>query len=145
MRIPDQQKQRWEYLRKKVGAAIRGFGGRVLFFCVLIVGVVCGTIGILLCLSPFLLYGAVLVLIAVGGFKVCTILPGYVEQADRDRAIPYIPPVIADLLPAKEVLVRGSQEPSQDQSTMLLRATGDGAEVSSDELLRASIGEVNWK
>lgn len=55
------------------------------------------------------------------------------------RQLPYVPPVTPDSLPAEEVLLRGSQEPLQEQGKTLLRAAdGSSADTPEQELLRAS-------
>jgi hypothetical protein len=46
-------------------------------------------------------------------------------------------PVTPESLPVEEILVRGSHEPKQVQSTVLLRITGECADVPAEELLRA--------
>jgi hypothetical protein len=54
---------------------------------------------------------------------------------DTVREIPPVPPVTVDTLPAEEVLVRSSAEPTVRQSEMLLRAA-TGQEMPTEELLR---------
>jgi hypothetical protein len=61
----------------------------------------------------------------------------------QEEAIPYVQPVTINTLPAEEVLVRGSEEPIQEQSTSLLRAAGERDEFPVEELLRASTLEGN--
>ena len=61
-------------------------------------------------------------------------------QANRVRelkALPYVPPVIHDNLPAEEILVRGSEEPPDQQSEVLLRAAKE-QETPKEELLRVA-------
>lgn len=57
------------------------------------------------------------------------------------KSIPVVPPVTADTLPAEEILVRASEEPSVAQSEVLLRAVQRGQEAPKEELLRVSQGE----
>ncbi|HZT44245.1 MAG TPA: hypothetical protein VFA07_18920 [Chthonomonadaceae bacterium] len=57
------------------------------------------------------------------------------------RQLAYIPPVTADTLPDGEVLVRGSEEPIQEQSKVLLRGTEASAGTGEQELLRGSQGQ----
>ena len=57
------------------------------------------------------------------------------------RQLPYVPPVTPETLPAGEVLVRGSEEPKQEQSKVLLRGTDGSAGTADQELLRSSQGQ----
>jgi|SRR5579871_2441662 len=50
----------------------------------------------------------------------------------------YVPPVTANTLPAEEVLVRGSEEPTEEQGKVLLRGTDGSAGAGEQELLRGS-------
>jgi hypothetical protein len=75
-----------------------------------------------------------LVLIAlISGYNVTR---GTGKAIDKIARIPYVPPVIADNLPADEILVRGSDEPSVGQSDVLLRAAQQVQETAKEELLR---------
>ena len=58
-----------------------------------------------------------------------------IRRARRAANIAYIPPVRPDILPADEILVRGSEEPPVVQSTVLVRAS-QGIETPKEELLR---------
>jgi len=63
-------------------------------------------------------------------------------QAHQEaRRIPYVPPVTAKALPAEEVLVRGSEEPAQEQGKVLLRGTEGSTDTGEQELLRSSQGQ----
>jgi hypothetical protein len=53
-------------------------------------------------------------------------------------AVPYVPPVTAAVLPAEEILVRGSGEPLIAQNEVLLRAAQKGSETPQEELLRVA-------
>ncbi|HZT43842.1 MAG TPA: hypothetical protein VFA07_16870 [Chthonomonadaceae bacterium] len=53
------------------------------------------------------------------------------------KRLPYVPPVTADTLPQEEVLLRGSQQPAQEQGKLLLRGAADCQENARQELLRA--------
>ena len=55
--------------------------------------------------------------------------------------IPYVPPVTASTLPAEEVLVRGAEEPKQEQSKVLLRGIDNSTGTGKQELLRGSQGQ----
>lgn len=56
-------------------------------------------------------------------------------------ALVYIPPVTPDTLPSEEVLVRGSEQPYQAQSEMLVRPATQEQESPAGQLLRVSEGE----
>jgi hypothetical protein len=50
----------------------------------------------------------------------------------------YVPPLTPDILPADEILVRGSEELPVAQSEVLLRAAQQGQETPKEELLRVT-------
>ena len=60
------------------------------------------------------------------------------KEGKQALKVPYVPPVTADTLPAEEILVRGSQEPTQEQSRVLLRGTYSRTGTGEQELLRGS-------
>ena len=55
--------------------------------------------------------------------------------------LPYVAPVTAKMLPVEEVLLRGSGEPVQEHSKLLLRGTDGSAGTGKQELLRSSQSE----
>jgi len=59
----------------------------------------------------------------------------------KAKQLPYVPPVTADTLPAEEVLVRGSEQPTQEQGKVLLRGTDGSGGAGEQELLRSSQGQ----
>jgi len=63
------------------------------------------------------------------------------ESHRKAKQLPYFPPVTADTLPAEEVLVRGSEEPAQEQGKVLLRCTDGSTGIGEQELLRSSRGQ----
>jgi hypothetical protein len=147
MHVPDREKQRREYLKKKAGS----YGTKVmvfgLFLFLLLPTITCGLFTIISLFVPALQPSAI-------GFAMSALFFGFwcrftywfVKRADTEiAAIPFIPPVTASTLPAEEVLVRGAQEPSQEQSTVLLRASGESTEVPVEELLRAIVAEKGTK
>ena len=79
---------------------------------------------------------ALIVVVIAALIGVC----GFCSTKDVVKSIPYVPPVTPNTLPAEEVLVRGSQEPTQEQSTVLLRAAGENTD-RPEEMLRASVGK----
>jgi hypothetical protein len=56
----------------------------------------------------------------------------------KAKQLPYVPPVTVNTLPAEEVLVRGSEEPKEEQGKVLLRGTGGSEGTGEQELLRSS-------
>jgi len=60
------------------------------------------------------------------------------RASSEAEKLPFVPPVTADTLPAEEVLVRGSEEPAQEQSKILLRGTNGSGGTREQELLRSS-------
>src|SRR4051812_33992969 len=98
MPIPDRQKQRREYLRKKAGAYGRIYAGKWLFSLLIIVPIVSGFFG---CASlvfavtqfGFLIPSVILFLLMMGSGYGCWKIIDFVENAERDAVIPYVPPV----------------------------------------------------
>jgi hypothetical protein len=148
MRVPDRQKQRQAYLKKKAVTNGKSIGGCFLLVCLLIFTAFCGilTCGFLIAAvmtreAGTVLFMALCALLTMAGGHGCSRIGLFFEQAYREEAaIPYVPPLRPESLPAEEVLVRGAQEPVQEQSASLLRAAEERAEASAEELLRA-VGE----
>jgi hypothetical protein len=151
MRVPDRQKQRQEYLKKKAGACRKIFSGSVGFLCLFSIAFVFFVSACAALIRSWIgqsllwfVYAIVLGLWAWGMGYRCWDMYHFIKNVKEEQAaMAYSPPVTPNTLPAEEVLVRGSQEPTQEQSTVLLRAAGVGEEVPSEELLRASSGEHN--
>ncbi|HZT44293.1 MAG TPA: hypothetical protein VFA07_19160 [Chthonomonadaceae bacterium] len=87
--------------------------------------------------------GGILLSLIVGFVSVCLGVAAFycayaARRAHREaRQLPYAPPVSTGALPNAEVLLRGSEEPAQEQSKVLLRgANSTGA--AEQELLRSS-------
>jgi hypothetical protein len=150
MRVPDRQKQRWEYLKRKAIAQSKIQGASLLALCLLIAAAICGLLACGgLIFAYFLMDGVVLSFAIV--FTMLTVITGlacrsayqFIEKAsEEEMQIPYAPPVRPDTLPAEEVLVRGAQEPAREQSGMLLRAADENVEVPIEQLLRAAAEET---
>ena len=88
----------------------------------------------------------IILLIVIGLALVCGVgtyhLIRLAHQAHQEaKQLPYVPPVTTDSLPAEEVLVRGSEEPKQEQGKVLLRGTDGSTGVGEQELLRSSQGQ----
>jgi hypothetical protein len=146
MRLPDRRKQRREYLKRKVVAQSKIQGGSLLALGLLIAAIISGlfTCGYLL-YAYFLQEGTLLLLallftvLAIVCGSGCRRISAFIEKASNEEmSIPYVPPVTPDTLSAEEVLVRGSQEPLQEQRTILLRAAVENADRPEEELLRAA-------
>jgi hypothetical protein len=133
MRISDCQQLRREYLRKKtVDWSIR------LFMVFLLLGV--SAVGGFLLIQESL---GTLLLFLVGSGYVGSKLWGLSGEAEAEsNAMSYVPPVTPETLPAEEVLVRGSQEPTEVLSRMLLKAAGENAHVPKEQLLRAATEDL---
>ena len=128
--IQERKKQRWEYLNQKGGAYVTL--GLITFatgFCALMTLTFVLTVAIF---PPGIVVGLC--------FGVVTLrLTVLVRQAHRTvKQLPYVPPVNPNTLPAEEVLVRGSEEPAQEQGKVLLRGTDGSAGAEKQELLRSS-------
>jgi|SRR5579871_3331793 len=63
------------------------------------------------------------------------------QSHQKAKQLPFVSPVTANTLPAEEVLVRGSEEPAQEQGKVLLRGTDSSGSMGEQELLRSSQGQ----
>jgi hypothetical protein len=141
------QKQRQEYLEKKAELSYDIFYASLRLGLVIFITMV---LGYFAWIAPrksdieetvWDICGRVIIaLSAVGGMTYACprLFRSVVELKEQREEIPFVPPITTDTLPADEVLVRASEEPTQEQSAILLRAAGVSAEVPADELLRAS-------
>jgi hypothetical protein len=131
--VPDRKK-----LRKKLRREYLIFGGWNVVLCV--TEVLLLTIGYIyiVCNAPHNNYTGRFVLIlglfvALGAF----ILGHEAKKDHRVTCDRIIPPITPDTLPADEILLRGAQEPSAPNET-LLRAGVKSEETKAEELLRSS-------
>src|SRR5579871_2143700 len=125
-------KKRQEYLKKKAGAyANMSIYALITLPLSLVAGF--SLIAVMLYLYDYISgkpspdYGmsGLFSIIAVifGGFV--WLFARFARQAHQEaKQLPYVPPIAADTLPAEEVLVRGSEQPAQEQGKVLLRGTG---------------------
>ena len=150
MRVPDRQKQRREYLKKKARTSTLQVGGILLLavvgFPTVLLFLLAVFFVVMFCLTPlgsFAIIGfCICAALGVGGVSVCHALNRMVAAAAKQsRSLPYFPPVTIDTLPAEEVLVRSSQEPTQEHSAVLLRAAGESNDTPAEQLLRAAVSE----
>jgi hypothetical protein len=142
---PDRRRLRREYLRKKLRALV-GLGAIVylgLTFVTLAAAFLIYTLQAAMVASYSGIYAAIT--IGLFGFVptfVFALLGKFCwqvmkqEKALADK-IQSVPPVTPDLLPADEILVRGSEEPPIAHCEVLLRAA-KGVETPKEELLRVS-------
>ena len=153
MRVPDRQKQRQEYLKKKIGGFGKGLGAGLASM------VMAAVTGLLIAVGLMVIFEAgradisakqsVLALFSGIGLIILGCIMGRTalrsghyarRQVSSAALLPYIPPITSDTLPVDEVLVRGSEEPAE-QSCVLLRAAGERADIPAEQLLRASSGK----
>jgi hypothetical protein len=141
MRVPDRQKQRREYLRKKA-SLYQSTGLKMLTTVFCIAPLLWATKYLwirpdfdsaLWWLSVFIDGGIVA---AMTIWNINSVRKAIYQDRCAAALLAYVPPVTPNTLPAEEVLVRGAQEPTQEQSAMLLRAAEESADTPS-ELLRA--------
>ena len=130
-------KQRRQYLKKKVWAYSLMASGSVIFGIAVFVASICylgadidRTDVQLELASATQVFG----LVAWLGWKT-------LKHGKQALPLTYVAPVTADTLPAEEVLVRGSEEPAQKQSKVLLRGTDSSRGTGEQELLRSSQGQ----
>jgi hypothetical protein len=157
MRIPDRQKLRREYLKKKAGAVSKSLGFNLLLPCLMMATLVSAGLTMTslfkfpyvqlykLLVGEYSLLGDILlvvtyILLTFGFGYACWKMKHLVEHSEQqEAAIEFVPPVTPGTLPAEEVLVRGSEEPTQDQRTLLLRAADGSANGPADPRLRSTI------
>ena len=136
-RIQDRKKQRREYLRKK-GVAYTKMSLTTLLmlscaYCAFFSFIALLVFGYQW--QAFVLSASLSVIFAGG----CWRSVRAVRLAHRTaKQLPYVPPVISATLPAEEVLLRGSDALTQEQSQVLLRGTQNTEEADGQELLRSS-------
>lgn len=150
MPVPDRQKQRREYVRKKTFLRLKLNAGVLMLLGAAYLTAACGLASLICLILTFatlkpacLLLTILLTLFTGGGVFACRKIRHFMNHTDRQaRAIRYVPPFAPEDLPAEEILVRSSQEPKQEQSAVLLRVAKN-ADTSAEELLRTSLGNGN--
>ena len=144
-RIQERKKQRREYLKKK-GTAYTKIGLATvlvvpipLALCILFAFF----IKILDLPSPApdidpLKFTVVTSLLGLFTFA-CWRLVMFTRKTHQEtKQLPYVPPVTPATLPTEEILVRGVEEPTGQQSEFLLRGAQGSAETPAGELLRST-------
>ena len=151
--IPDRKKARREYLDRKADAYARAIEGGLLIAAVFLFLAhsqqlayagyqvwqhlsfahyrATGNYETVLSLA-IALFGTAMGLLGIRGIRL-------IRQAREAAQISYVPPVTPSTLPAEEILLRGTSEPSAPSET-LLRAGMDGEGTTGEELLRSSQG-----
>ncbi len=154
-RVPDRKKQRREYLRQKGTAYLKTTSGGIVFvFTVLLTPLLASAaiyswVGWLLWWdrladpgSHWDIFAIVLTVLAVISGLACYLSWSLMQHAIRSAArLSPVPPVTPNTLPAEEVLVRGSEEPQQAQSEMLVRPATAEQVTPKTQLLRVVEGE----
>ena len=135
MRVPNRHKLRQEYLKRKAGAySLILWNGLELLFLTIVT--LC--FGLFACVSFFfaiaiqeprlMFIPGMMVLFALAAGNISWESHQFYQKAIQEKAtLLHVPPVRPDTLPAEEVLVRGSQEPTLEQSGVLLRAARESA------------------
>jgi hypothetical protein len=140
-------KQRRRYLKRKGAAYTKISLATFLVILLTPIIIVLPTLLVVDLVLPGLLpitpaYRAAGIIAVIGCIATIWYLLVTASRADRTlQQLPYVPPVTADTLPAEEILVRGSEEPTQEQSKVLLRGTKGSAGTGEQELLRSSQGQ----
>ena len=135
-------RKRQQYLKRKVAAYSKT--GIALFLAV-----PCALLTCILFILAFLNWTgrgadhpANLLAFAIGTIAIGMVCCYFILIAERGvqevTQLSHVPPVTADTLPSEEVLVRGSEEPTQEQSKVLLRGTDGSTDTGEQELLRSS-------
>jgi hypothetical protein len=150
MRLQEREQQRQEYLDKKMEAASKITGGTILLIILFGFSFGCTVLAYLATTLPenptYYESKYPLILIPAMGAIVSWYAflrsVRFVEKVTQENVdIPYVPPVTVDTLPTEEVLVRGAQEPTEEQSSVLLRPVEESADTPAEQLLRAAAGE----
>lgn len=135
-KMQEQKKQRRQYLLKKGAVYISmKMAGFLMVLCA--IEALMELIPALQIFSPIRRLDGIVYLVLALMFGGAYLLFARAKRwADKTLLqIPYVPPVTADNLPAAEVLVRGSEEPT---GAVLLRGTDGSADAGEQELLRSS-------
>src|SRR5258708_6457352 len=143
MRVPDRQKQRREYLKRLNRVHVKKEVWRQLLWTAGFFMILCGVIALKSSMDSIIWDGNHLIIAMIFAILACVsgvLLRAsnnfYKKACREEETLPYVPPFLPDKLPAEEVLVRGSQEPTHEQSTVLLRAA-EYKYVNPEQLLSA--------
>ncbi|HZT43847.1 MAG TPA: hypothetical protein VFA07_16895 [Chthonomonadaceae bacterium] len=145
-------KQRRQYLKKRRGAYTEfSIATFCLILCAVIDVVVVGGFVVWLYISltskvfsvTHLAAGLVSMawMMLMFGYMTWVMIQAGIRARLEAKQLPYVPPVTPDTLPAEEVLVRGSEEPTQEQCNVLLRSADGSTGTGEQELLRSSQGQ----
>ena len=144
--LPDRQKQRREYLRKKrVGRALSSTGATIFASAVVVSGALIVVAILTLIVDHDVATAALYLMAAIALMGAVSKFSADVMKKGNDLSdVSYVPPITPDHLPAEEVLVRGATEPSAPAET-LLRAAESNEETGPDQLLRVAPGATGEK
>jgi hypothetical protein len=122
-------------------ATLSSFGAVVFLLGIVSAVIICFKVVPVFWSSPNAITGLLLVLILGGGSSALIYLgrKAVKEGKELDTGVPFTRANTADLPPA-DSLVRASDEPVQEQKTILLRAATHGQETRPEELVRAAVG-----
>ncbi len=120
------------------GEAVLSFGG---VYGGLIVTLLVGTVtyNLLRDSGNFILVGGATLMTLVCARMTCFEYREFRRKLEEIRVVPYVPPVNLSTLPAEEVLVRGAEQPTAPNGT-LLRATVKCEGAKAEELLHVVSG-----
>ena len=135
-KVPNRKKLRQEYLKKR-----NEYYLQVVFATVLLLGGIYGFVGLFQ--KQVALYWLIplIALFLLGLTFSAYICWTGIKDIRQQAQSAYAPPVTAEIFPAEEILVRGSEEPSIAQSDVLLRATIADQETPPEQLLRPTVEE----
>lgn len=153
MRLKDRQKQRRHYLWQKAENIGLGTGSGIVCIVSALITILIFGLGVFVCsmtdiddngnlVNGVMPFGVVMLFVSlVTG--IFAFLSGFYARKKIVTAarLPRVPAVNFATLPAEEVLLRGSQEPTLVHSEVLLRPCGKSVDVPQEELLRAAILE----
>ncbi len=132
-------KKRREYLKKK-GTAYRNVSTQAVFVVLAVMLTIVSLLATIFSLLRLDLLSVLFfaALTALDGVMTRSVIDSARQAHEQAKQLPYVPPVTANSLPAEEVLVRGSEEPAEEQGKVLLRGTDGSAGTGKQELLRGS-------
>jgi hypothetical protein len=132
-----------EYVGRKAGRAASFLGGGLMALIGTAGTIVCGLVFLVSLIFTFTMHFFALIGVVFAViFGVFFIMMGIIgkqiiEEADDTNGIELLTARKAEALPAAETLVRASQEPTEGQEKVLLRAALTSDDTPPEQLLRA--------
>ncbi len=136
-KVPNRKKLRREYLSTKRRLNLIQIVGFMVLMPSTLMPLLLIMASILLLRYSVLYSCATLVALAVWLLIVRWGWRALMEVEKRERSLAYVPPATPNTLPAEEILLRSSQVPAVEHSSVLLRAAR-GGETPEEQLLRAT-------